>query len=164
MAIILVESSTGSPELLLIRRAVKEGDPWSGQMGLPGGRRDTADGDLLDTVTREVLEETRIDLGAGTLMGELDDFQPRNPLLPKVIVRPFVFGLPTRPEVIPNQEVALHLWASIDTLAGSSERTEVEIHGNRRIVDAYLLGPAKTPHVVWGMTHRILTPFLTLIT
>ncbi len=144
MAIILVESSTGSPELLLIRRAVKEGDPWSGQMGLPGGRRDTAD--------------------AGTLMGELDDFQPRNPLLPKVIVRPFVFGLPTRPEVIPNQEVALHLWASIDTLAGSSERTEVEIHGSRRIVDAYLLGPAKTPHVVWGMTHRILTPFLTLIT
>jgi 8-oxo-dGTP pyrophosphatase MutT (NUDIX family) len=164
IAIILVEASAGSPELLLIRRAEKEGDPWSGQMGLPGGRREGADEGLLDTVTREVFEETRVALGAASLLGQLDDFQPQNPLLPRVIVRPFVFGLPARPEVLPNQEVALHMWASIDALLASSARTQVEVQGTKRYVDAYLLGPASEPHVVWGMTYRILTPFFELIT
>ena len=33
--------------LLLVRRVVREGDPWSGQLALPGGRRESGDADLL---------------------------------------------------------------------------------------------------------------------
>jgi 8-oxo-dGTP pyrophosphatase MutT (NUDIX family) len=161
---IVLAAAPASPDILLIKRAEKPGGPWSGQMALPGGRMDPTDGGLLDTVTREVLEETGTDLGADTLLGELDDFQPRNPNLPKVVVRPFVFGLAARPEVVPNHEVALHLWASVDAILASSGQTEIDIGGSHRTVDAYLLGSPDAPHVVWGMTHRILTPFLRLIT
>ena len=42
--------------LLLIRRAEREGDPWSGHLALPGGRRDESDTDLLATALRETFE------------------------------------------------------------------------------------------------------------
>ena len=35
-------------EVLLIKRSVRESDPWSGHMALPGGRRDPGDSDLTD--------------------------------------------------------------------------------------------------------------------
>src|SRR5688500_1599108 len=39
-------------ELLLIRRAERDGDPWSGHMALPGGHRQPEDSDLLATALR----------------------------------------------------------------------------------------------------------------
>ena len=36
--LIAFREDRGESELLLIRRAVREGDPWSGQIALPGGR------------------------------------------------------------------------------------------------------------------------------
>ncbi|MCA9639821.1 MAG: NUDIX domain-containing protein, partial [Myxococcales bacterium] len=49
-------------EVLLIRRAEHEGDPWSGHMAFPGGRHDPTDPDLLTTARRETLEEVGLDL------------------------------------------------------------------------------------------------------
>jgi 8-oxo-dGTP pyrophosphatase MutT (NUDIX family) len=50
------------PQLLMIKRATFEGDPWSGHIALPGGRREPADATLERTVVRETWEETAIDL------------------------------------------------------------------------------------------------------
>ncbi|MCA9764471.1 MAG: NUDIX domain-containing protein, partial [Gemmatimonadetes bacterium] len=43
--------------LLLIRRADRLGDPWSGHLALPGGRQEPADASLLETAIRETAEE-----------------------------------------------------------------------------------------------------------
>ena len=37
---ISVRSGVSGPEILMIQRAVRQGDPWSGHMGFPGGRKD----------------------------------------------------------------------------------------------------------------------------
>ncbi|HEU5170288.1 MAG TPA: NUDIX domain-containing protein, partial [Gemmatimonadales bacterium] len=90
MAFVLVAEPDA---LLLIRRAERAGDPWSGQMGLPGGRHHPGDPDLLATAIRETEEEVGLALDASRCIGVLDDVAPRTPDLPPIAVRPFVFSL-----------------------------------------------------------------------
>ena len=159
VAVVLVPGAGGEIEILLIKRSEHRGDPWSGQMALPGGRRETQDRDLLETARRETHEETDIVLPADALLGQLDDLHPRTRVLPPIVVRPFVFGLQQRPGVTLSAEVALYLWIPARTLRASADESEIDILGELWAVPSYLVGP----HVVWGMTHRILSPFLQLI-
>ena len=148
--------------LLLIRRAERPGDPWSGQVGLPGGRREPNDPDLLETALREAAEEVGLRLARGTCIGALDDVAPRTPVLPPVVVRPFVFVLPARPELILNPEVASAHWVEVDRL--HSPQTirpySISIRGEARTFPAYHLDDL----VVWGMTERILTRLIQVAT
>lgn len=157
VALVLVPAPAGL-ELLLIKRAEHPGDPWSGQMALPGGRRDPADAHLLATVTRETREEVGVELTPDRLLGELDDLQPRTRTLPPVVVRPFVFGLPSRPEIRTSGEVALFLWVPLQQFTDRQNRTEVPVPGRGTFP-----GIAVGGQVVWGMTERIINPFIELI-
>lgn len=141
--------------LLLIRRADRFGDPWSGHMALPGGRREEADEDLLATAIRETREEVGIDLPREALLGQLPDVAPRSRALTSMLVRPYVFGLEWRPDPVPNHEVAFALWARVAHLRQSGTRQDVtiEVMGAPRVVPAYL----HDDNVVWGMTERVLT-------
>lgn len=153
VAIVLAPGPNGALDALFIKRAEAHGDPWSGQMGLPGGRREDRDPDLLTTAQRETLEETGIAVPSSALLGALDDLAPVTPVLPPVVVRPFVFALPVRPALAPSPEVADHVWVSLDDLPLAAGETEIAIRGIRRTMPAYLVGP----YVVWGMTHRIIS-------
>ena len=159
VALVLAPGDSSRLELLFIKRAEHPGDLWSGQMALPGGRRDPGDQDLHATVARETREEVGVALTPDRLLGELDDLHPRTPLLPPVVVRPFVFGLSHKPPVEASSEVALHVWVPLDELASGRTRTEIEIPGRDRPFPAYRVGA----HVVWGMTERIITPFIELL-
>ena len=141
-----------------IERARRDGDPWSGHMALPGGRRDAGDDRLLETARRETLEEIGVALAFDSLLGELDDLFPNITVLPKVVVRPFVFGLDRRPAVAASGEVAGHLWSSLDTLVAKRQKTHVQTAEGRRRVDAFVLGE----RIVWGITHRIVSALLDL--
>jgi 8-oxo-dGTP pyrophosphatase MutT (NUDIX family) len=147
--------------ILLIRRAERPGDPWSGQMGLPGGRYGEGDADLLVTAIREATEEVGIRLDRHHLVGSLDDVAPRSPHLPPLMVRPYVFALPERPVVAPNIEVAEHSWVLVDQLLhpDTYRSTRIEIRGLSSDFPAYHIGPIP----IWGMTERILTPLLQLL-
>lgn len=148
----------GPDAILLIRRAERLEDPWSGQMGLPGGRRGPADLDLQATAVRETREEVGLDLSNGRLVGALDDLAPSTPVLPPIKVRPYVFVLEERQVPIPNGEVAAASWVPLaDFIApGAYGEYEVEARGLRFARPAYRL----TSGLVWGMTERILTPVL----
>jgi 8-oxo-dGTP pyrophosphatase MutT (NUDIX family) len=153
----LLVPAGGDFELLLIRRAERAGDPWSGHMALPGGRREERDRDLLETVLREVREEVGVALDPELRLGELDDLRPVTAPA-RVIVRPFVFALPRRPDLVTSVEVAQPIWTSLRELAGSASTIDVVHRGALRTMPCYRAGE----HVVWGMTHRILEPFLAL--
>ncbi len=158
VAIVLVAAGESRLEVLLIKRAENERDPWSGQMALPGGRRDPQDTGLLETARREAVEETGIDLPVDCLLGELDDLHPRTPVLPPIVVRPFVFGLSDRPLVSSNPEVTLHIWAGLSELRDGMSTSRVSARGHVLEVPSYVIGE----HVVWGMTERILKPIIGL--
>jgi 8-oxo-dGTP pyrophosphatase MutT (NUDIX family) len=142
-------------EVLLILRAQREGDPWSGQVALPGGRRDPRDATLQDTAIRETLEETGIDLAAhGLVLGTLDELRPRTPHLPPIIVTPFVAVVPGELTVQISDELSDAFWAPWSTFADPAridERT-VQVRGADWKVSSYLVGE----RVIWGMTERML--------
>ncbi len=61
VAIVLTDNA-GSLDLLLIERARRASDPWSGQMAFPGGRVDVADSTPRAAAERETLEEVGLSL------------------------------------------------------------------------------------------------------
>jgi 8-oxo-dGTP pyrophosphatase MutT (NUDIX family) len=144
--------------LLFIRRAEHPLDPWSGQMALPGGRRDAEDRNLRATAIRETAEETAVTLSPRDSVGELDDLSPVSPHLPPIIVRPFVFALPMVPPVRLSPEVALYVWVPRLQLIDRLREERVTIRDRTLVVPGYRIGP----HFIWGMTERIVTPFLRL--
>jgi 8-oxo-dGTP pyrophosphatase MutT (NUDIX family) len=155
VAVVLVPSPDA---VLLIRRAERPGDPWSGHMALPGGRREASDPDLFDTAVRETFEEVGFLLAPADLIGSLDDVVPRTPHLPPIAVRPYVFALPERPPLVPNQEVAGTRWVHLDHLLhpDTYHSARLDISGEVRDMPAYRVEEA----IVWGMTERILTSLL----
>jgi 8-oxo-dGTP pyrophosphatase MutT (NUDIX family) len=160
VAIALCDGDDGL-EVLFIHRAERADDTWSGQIAFPGGRRDPEDADLLATAIRETREEVGVDLSAAERLGVLDDMHPRTPVLPPVVVRPFVFGLLERPPMTLSAEVQSAFWASFRALSAPGVLREITIHhrGVSRVLPAYVLGD----RTIWGMTERILTPLLKLV-
>ncbi|HEX4599992.1 MAG TPA: CoA pyrophosphatase [Gemmatimonadales bacterium] len=160
VALILVEGADGLAALF-IHRAEQVGDPWSGQVALPGGHREPTDPDLLATAVREAREETGVDLTAAERLGALDDLAPRTPTLPPVVVRPFVFGLTERPRLGTSPEVQRAFWLPLARLTAPAARGEITL----ALRDATRTFPAYhvDGEVIWGMTERIVTPFLELI-
>lgn len=145
--------------VLFIRRAEREGDPWSGHMALPGGRQDPAEADLVATAMRETLEEVGLELRPDDLIGTLDDVVPRTPLLPPIAVRPFVFALGRWPDLKLNPEVAAVRWVPLDLLLDPAtyRSIQIDLRGEQREFPAYRLDDAD----VWGMTERIVSSLLT---
>jgi 8-oxo-dGTP pyrophosphatase MutT (NUDIX family) len=144
------------PELLLIRRAENPKDPWSGQIGLPGGSHEAEDDDLLATAVRETKEEVGITVAPEALLGRLDDFRPRRKTLPDVLIRPFVFAMDRKPRTRCSEEVQYCLWTPVTDLARSRRERRIELPDDERAVETYLAGEGE---IVWGITYRILSGF-----
>jgi 8-oxo-dGTP pyrophosphatase MutT (NUDIX family) len=144
--------------ILLIRRAERVGDPWSGHMALPGGRREPEDTDLLATAIREAREEVGLPLTPADLLGNLEDVVPRTPVLPPIAVRPYVFLVSSPPPISLNPEVTASSWVPLSRLLrpDAHHPVRLEVAGQSRVVPAYELEDG----IVWGMTERILTALL----
>ena len=161
VAVILHDGEDGL-ETLFIHRAVRVGDTWSGQIAFPGGRREPTDPDLLTTAIRETLEEIGVDLSHAERLGVLDDLHPRTPVLPPVVVRPFVFALTARPSIVISPEVQDAFWVSFRALQAPGTRSEIIVDHPGippRVLPAYALGN----RTIWGMSERVLTPLISLI-
>jgi len=159
---VMLRDHEGSLELLLIKRAEFESDPWSGQIALPGGRMEPADRNLEETVIRETREEIAIDIArTGVILGTLDEVHPRTPVLPPVVVRPYVVAVDASIDPIPSAEVAEVFWVAVDLLRAPAawQETAITIRGVDRKVMSYRHGP----HLVWGLTERVLSGFVALL-
>lgn len=159
-AVALILREAPVPELLLIHRAEKKGDPWSGHMALPGGRRDPEDSDLLATALRETEEEIGIEVSRiGRIWGPLDEVTPGSRRLPPIVIAPFVVLVPGDTRAVPNpDEVQSAWWVPLAALQDADAVGEIliELEG----------GPRAFPTIrwrdrdIWGLTLRILTDFL----
>jgi 8-oxo-dGTP pyrophosphatase MutT (NUDIX family) len=159
IALVLRLGALEEPELLMIKRAEAERDPWSGHVACPGGRMEPDDPDLAHTARRETLEETGIDLAAtGRLLGALDDISPQTPVLPPIVIRPFVAVVSPKIEIVQSVEVAAAFWVPFSSLRdpGAWGTGTVRVRGVERQVTTFSFDG----YVVWGLTERVLRQLL----
>ncbi len=160
--LVLREGDGGEPELLLIKRADADGDPWSGHIACPGGRMEASDRDLEVTAVRETREETGIDVAhEGRVLGHLDDLRPRSSFLPPIVIRPYVALVRAGVRILASREVASAFWVPLSALREQRAWSlgSVQAHGTARHVSIFQHGE----HTVWGLTERALRQFLTYV-
>ena len=150
-------------EVLLMERAPRAGDRWSGQVSFPGGREEPEDPDLLATAVRETREEVGLDIAAcARPLGCLDPVRAvaRGKLLP-MSVTPFVFAQTRAAPLTLGVEAAAAFWLPLDR-ALSGELAAVHEH---RVGPTRLSFPCwrYQGHTIWGLTYRMLGDLLRVI-
>ncbi len=133
-AVMLITDLTS---VLLIVRNVRQGDPWSGQIALPGGFRKPGE-DLKLTAERETKEEVHIDLKADGYIGTYSTMHG------KKLVGVFYSIVKSRPSAEPGDEVSDVHWVGVSEFRASKMENgfpSLDYEGGR----------------IWGLTYRILT-------
>ncbi len=154
VALILRETE-GRLELLFIRRALHDGDPWSGQMGFPGGRAEPGEEDLRLTATRETCEEIDLKLEPAQLLGELDEVRAMARMRPMDLsIKPFVFHLPEGGASLhPSSEVTSLHWIPLDEIRGPRWRGTFDYDHQGATLSFPCL--RYDGLVIWGLTYRM---------
>lgn len=156
VALILQHNGNGL-ELFFIERARHPNDPWSGNIGFPGGRREPDDADLRQTAERETREEVGIDLGGACYLGRLSDIVGHN--LP-VRVSCFVYGLSQTVRPVLSDEVHDAFWYRYDELRAPHRHVSSVVRFDGQVLEAPAidLGLPDKP-VLWGITYRLVSQF-----
>jgi 8-oxo-dGTP pyrophosphatase MutT (NUDIX family) len=159
----ILRGTSASSEVLLIERARRAGDPWSGHMAFPGGRVDPQDPDLERAAEREVSEEVGLDLRGAERLGRLDDMEGHPAAFPRLVISGFVYHLPASPPLVPNHEVREAFWFPLRELR--DPRRQVEYRVDRAGVGSLpgILVGEPDRHVVWGLTYRFLEIFFEVV-
>jgi 8-oxo-dGTP pyrophosphatase MutT (NUDIX family) len=153
--VLILNSLEEEISLLLVRRAVRQDDPWSGQMAFPGGYMAAQDISVLDTAIREAREEVGINLLDHELIGTINNVRSaRRPL----IVTPFVALLRNKVVLtLQKNEVAEATWAPIrDLLRIPLIKRRIKTSEGELEVD----GMKYRDQIIWGLTLRMIKDFL----
>jgi 8-oxo-dGTP diphosphatase len=148
---LLLKTANRNFDVLFVKRVKRPSDPWSGQTALPGGKREPGDKHLKQTVIRETLEETTINLEdhcrfLGTI--RIEHSTPR----PEIRILPFVILLEHDPTIRLNEkELEWYAWIPLKAL----DKHRGKVKSSFGEFPAYIMDD----HVIWGLTYRIVENF-----
>ncbi len=140
----------------MIKRAEHPADPWSGHMAFPGGRVDPEDDGPLAAAHRECREELALSLAGAELSGELDPVH--SPVRRRLVVHAYVFLLPEKPALAPNEEVASAHWFGLDRFVADEGRAtfQLPLRGVTMRMPCVDLDGCR----IWGMSLRMIDDLL----
>lgn len=156
-----LREGAGGLEILMIERAHREGDRWSGHMAFPGGMLHADDPNSVAGALRETREEVGIDLDRGEQplarlsdIGSPSHIGHRRPL----VITPFVFAVRDEVAPVPNHEVASVVWIPLAFLADCRNRNEMEWRrGWRSLHLPYYVYADKR---IWGLSLMMIDELL----
>ena len=138
-------------KVFIVKRVENTTDPWSGQMALPGGKRDAKDQNLKQTVVRETLEETNMNLFDNCrFLGVMKPL--RSTQRPEMKILPFVVLVEHEAIIKLNEELEWFVWISLEEI--KEHKGAVKFSFGE--FPAYVVGN----NVIWGLTYRILEKFI----
>lgn len=149
--------------ILMIKRAEREGDPWSGHMAFPGGRMDPGDAHGYAVAVRETEEEVGLALGSEDVcIGRLSEINAR----PQrgafgMAVSPFVFRLDREVSFTANYEVAEVVWVPLGFLLEPRNREKMtwQYKGAEVPLPCYLYEGRR----IWGLSLMMLDELMDLV-
>lgn len=158
VAMILAGEEDGL-RLCMIRRAEREGDPWSGHYAFPGGRAQPEDPHARAVAERETGEEVGLRLKERHLLGALSEMPIRlggQDTGMRLSTFVYYWGH-ALPPFVPNHEVAGAYWVPLSHLwdAGNATHMDIDRSGSRMVYPAIQY----RDYVIWGLTYRVLTLF-----
>jgi 8-oxo-dGTP pyrophosphatase MutT (NUDIX family) len=143
----------GELRIVLIVRA-DDGGMHGGQLGLPGGKPEDGDADLLTTALREAEEEVGLPRETVEVVAELP---PLETLRTGWRVHPFVGRVPAdTPWRLQETEIVGILTPSARALADPEARSQLPFSSLRFPEPLMVDGIDVDGHVLWGMTLRML--------
>lgn len=151
-------------EILLVKRADRSGDPWSGHMALPGGHIAPEDESARHAAERETHEEIGLDLREhGRIVGMLAAERPMVHVPGRAVeIVPFVYELVSSPPRFDlNCEIAELHWAAMGPMLRHEclSRLEWTVGDVIRTMPAFDVNG----RMVWGVTYRILSRLLRIL-
>ena len=151
--VVLLRATDQDFQVLFVKRAENSGDPWSGQTALPGGKRNPEDRDMKETVVRETLEETRINLLVGCrFLGAMEPV--RSTQKPEMKILPFVVLLEKEQAIKLNEELTEYFWTPLKELAKHKGTVKFSFGE----YPAYII----EKHIIRGLTYKIMQNLLSL--
>ena len=152
--VVLLREKDQNFQVLFVERAEKSDDPWSGQTALPGGKRSPEDRDLKETVARETLEETSINLLEGCrFLGAMEPL--RSTRRPEMEILPFIVLLEKEQAITLNEELTGYFWTPLKELVHHKGTAKFSFGE----YPAYII----ENHVIWGLTYRILKKLIDIL-
>jgi 8-oxo-dGTP pyrophosphatase MutT (NUDIX family) len=147
----------GELRIVLVVRA-DDGGQHGGQLGLPGGKPEPGDADLLATALREAEEEVGLSRGAVEVVAELE------PLATQAtgwLVHPFLGRVsPDTRWRLQETEIVGILTPAARVLADPASRSTLPFSSLRFPEPLLVDGIDIEGHVLWGMTLRLLDDLL----
>ena len=160
---LVLQLQAGELSVLMIRRADREGDPWSGQMAFPGGRLEPGDANGLEAARRETAEEVGLHLGAQEpCIGRLSELNAVNRRFRGgLVITPYVFRLHRRVNFHPNDEVAECVWVPLEFLLDTDNRQQMtwERGGVTLRLPCYFFEGRR----IWGLSLQMLDELMDIV-
>lgn len=160
---LILQLRNGELHILMIKRAEREGDTWSGHMAFPGGRKDPEDRNGFACAVRETEEEVGLQLGAGDeCIGRLSEVNALSRVRGfGMAVTPYVFTLKREVTFNPNYEVAEVVWVPLSFLRERANREIMKwkLKGVEIPLPAYYYEGRR----IWGLSLSMLDELLKLV-
>ncbi len=149
-------------EVCFIRRALREGDPWSGQVAFPGGRASSSDLSPSHVAERETYEEIGLELKEQERIGVLPQrIIERNDLRNSLTLSPIVYFVESakagKANPLQEEEVAHVFWVPMSHFFKKDFVTEIEYSLGGQVQT--FSGIKHDGDVIWGLTLRVLKSF-----
>ena len=156
----VVRDNNGEVEILLIKRAEYDNDPWSGDLGFPGGRIETTDSSPRAAAERETWEEIGLQLDESNYLGQSDSLVGA---YLSVHVSCFVYQVGIENNFKLNGEVVSLFWVPLSTLLDPlrNQQKEFFYRGRERKHPVIKLDEWSN-RPLWGITYRLIDTFLNL--
>lgn len=156
----LLRNNNQRTEVLLIRRAEDERDPWSGDLGFPGGKIEDQDGSPRAAAERETCEEIGYQLNDDNYLGQNNDLVGA---YLSVHISCFIYQVKNDIPFKLNDEVVDVFWVPLQTLLDPPRNQQLTFfyRGKNRSHPAIKLDEW-SDRPLWGITYRLLDNFLNL--